>query len=261
MKSNVTETLIRRGCVALAAVALTATAGIAHAANLASNGSFETWSGGTNSSEFGTRFPSQTLAGWSTSAYAFVFTPSDPNATSEFGADDVALWGPGNGGITPPVLGPSPDGGNFVAIDGSFTNNSSLLSQTINGLVAGQQTTVSFWWAAAQQGPAPGQGGFSGDTDEQFVVSLGGQTQSTAVINLPSHSFSGWQQVSMTFTPTSTSEVLSFLAVGHPDSSEPPMALLDGISVSQTPEPTSLALLATGLFSVGGVARMRFKKQ
>ena len=261
MKLNVIETLIRRGCIALTAVALTATVGTAHATNLASNGSFETWSGGTNSSEFGTRFPSQTLAGWTTDAYAFVFTPSDPNATSEFGADDVALWGPGNGGVTPPNLGPSPDGGNFVGVDGSFTNNTSLLSQTINGLVVGQQTTVSFWWAAAQQGPAPTQAGFSGPTDDQWVVSLGSETHSTAVINLASHSFSGWQQATLTFTPTATSEVLSFLAIGHPDSSEPPFTLLDGVNVSQTPEPTSLALLATGLFSVGGVARLRFKKR
>jgi hypothetical protein len=50
----------------------------------------------------------------------------------------------------------------------------------------------------------------------------------------------------MTFTPTSTSETLSFLAIGTPGG-VPPLALLDGVSLSDIPEPASWALLVSGL--------------
>jgi hypothetical protein len=66
----------------------------------------------------------------------------------------------------------------------------------------------------------------------------------------------------MQFTVPSgvTSEVLSFLAVGTPISpSEPPFALLDGVSLSDVPEPASWALMVTGLAGLIGVARWRRK--
>jgi hypothetical protein len=112
---------------------------------------------------------------------------------------------------------------------------------------------VSFYFAGAQQS------GNTGPTTDQFLVSLGSQTLSTPVLNDPSHGFTGWQLENLTFTPTSTSEVLSFLAVGTP-SGVPPFALLDGVTVSAVPEPASLALLSTGLIGLGGYVRSRFKK-
>lgn len=45
---------------------------------------------------------------------------------------------------------------------------------------------------------------------------------------------------------TSASEVLSFLAIGTP-AGVPPFALLDGVSISEVPEPGSLVLLGAGL--------------
>jgi hypothetical protein len=77
-------------------------------------------------------------------------------------------------------------------------------------------------------------------------VSLRNQTQYTPVIDLTSEGFSGWTQLTMTFTPTSTSETLSFLAIGTPGG-VPPLALLDGVSLSDIPEPASWALLVSGL--------------
>jgi hypothetical protein len=267
VKTNLNYRLFIRGTVALAAFVFATSS--AHA-NLVTNGSFEGWSDGTTSSQFGSRFPGQTLTGWNDNGgYDFVFTPSDPDADSQYGGQDVALWGPGNGGVGPATLGPSPDGGNFVAIDGPFNSppNGAALTQTINGLVAGQQYVVSFYWAAAQQGPAPlgtpPQAGFTGPTTEEFDVSLGGQTIDTSVLTNVSMGFSGWNQATMTFTADTTgSELLSFLAVGTPTANNaPPFALLDGVSLtSATPEPSSLALLATGLLSAGGFVRSRFKK-
>lgn len=209
----------------------------------------------SNSSEFGSRYPSQQVTGWTTNGYNFVFLPGTADttgATGEFG--NVQLWGPGNGSSN--GLTSSPAGGNFLALDGAFDQGP--VSQTLTGLTVGEATTVSFYYAGAQQY------GFTGDTTEQLAVSLGGQTLYTPVLNDPSHGFTGWQFETLTFTPTSTSEALSFLAIGTP-SGVPPMTLLDGISVSTAsspvPEPTSLALFGTGLAGISGILRSRLKRR
>jgi hypothetical protein len=60
-------------------------------------------------------------------------------------------------------------------------------------------------------------------------------------------------QATMTFIPTSTSEVLAFLAVG---TGAPPMLLLDGVTLA-SPEPASWAILVTGLLALGLIVRRR----
>jgi len=136
-----------------------------------------------------------------------------------------------------------------VAADGAFQVGA--ISQTISGLNVGQQYTVGFDWAAAQQH------GFTGATTEQWKVSLGGQTQSTAVYNNANHGFSGWMHESFTFTATTGSEALSFLAFGTP-SGEPPFSLLDGVTmVAAVPEPETWALMLCGMGLIGGLQRRR----
>ena len=195
----------------------------------------------------------QAVTGWQSAGYNFVYLPGTADTTGAIGAYGIIkLWGPGDGsnnGFTG-----SPNGGNFLALDGNFSVGA--VSQTVTGLTPGEAATVSFYFAGAQQY------GYTGATTEQLSVSLGSQTFSTAVLNNPSEGFTGWQAESYTFTPTSSSEVLSFLAAGTPDGF-PPMSLLDGVSVSQNspvPEPSSLALLATGFAGVSGLVRRRFKK-
>ena len=203
-----------------------------------------------NSSEFGSLYPSQQLTDWTGMGYSFVFTSAA--AATQGVADSygtLALWG-GNG------LTASPDGGNFLGMDGAFEDGS--ISQRITGLTVGSPTTVSFYYAGAQQSS------YNGATTESFKVSLGSQTLSTPILDNANHGFTGWQQVSLTFNPTSTSEVLTFLAQGTPNG-EPPFTLLDGISVSNTvnaaPEPSSLALLGTGILTAGGLLRRRIGKK
>jgi len=76
---------------------------------------------------------------------------------------------------------------------------------------------------------------------------------------VPNHGFSGWTQQTLTFTATSTTEVLSFLAVG--DVAVPPFLLLDGVTVDEyTPEPGSVFLVLSGLTLLGGVTRFRQKR-
>ena len=186
---------------------------------------------------------------WNVTGLAFLFGPNSsslsgtnadlPNGAPGFfgSGGGFCLWGPSSGsgcfggsatnnGLT---IGPSK--GNFLAMDGALhdTNNVPLrasISQTITGLTPGVPVTLGFDWAAAQQTS------FSGANTEQLQVSLGTETESTAVVNNTSHGFVPWMHEDFTFTPTSTSELLTFLAIGTPEvgtgSAGPPFVLLDG---------------------------------
>jgi hypothetical protein len=254
MKSELISSVLRRSSATLATLALAAIITPAHAAplELVQNGGFETLTNpGLGSAEIGTQGSGQNVTGWTSTGYNFVFTPGTVDTT---GSNPVGLtlWGPNNGGAAGNTLGASPDGGNFIAMDGAYQIGP--LSQTITGLTAGQTYTVSFYWAGAQQH------GYTGATTEQFEVGFGSQTQDTGVLDNVSQGFTGWQEDSFTFTADGSSDVLSFLAIGTPNG-VPPFSLLDGVSVvAATPEPSSLALLATGFFGVGGLLRSRFKK-
>ena len=71
----------------------------------------------------------------------------------------------------------------------------------------------------------------------------------------PSTILTGWQHQALSFQATSTSQVLQFLAVGTP-SGAPPLVFLDGITITETPEPGALGLLGLGVLMLG-VARLR----
>jgi PEP-CTERM motif len=253
MNSALQNTLRRSRTAAFTALAMATLAAAAHADNLVVNGGFETVSQPGVSAQFGTG-QSQQVSGWTTSGYNFVFASGAADTTGASGNNgNVQLWGPGNGSANG-LPASSPNGGNFLALDGNFEVGA--VSQMINGLTVGDPTTVSFLFAGAQQAS------FTGPTTEQIEVSLGSQNQFTSVLDNTSEGFTGWQSESFTFTPTSSSELLSFLAIGTP-SGVPPMSLLDGVSVSgasPVPEPGSLALLSTGLIGLGGFVRSRFKR-
>ena len=231
------------GCVALSFAAAEA-----QAYNLVTNGGFEQTTNGAG------QMGSVTNAtGWVTNGYNFIFTPGSADSTgvpsSQYG--NLQLWGPGNGGDPSNTLGVSPDGGNYVGADGAFQVGA--ITQTITGLVAGQQYSVGFDWAGAQQE------GFTGPTTEQWIVSLGSQTQSTAIVSDISHGFTGWTHTTFTFTADGSSDVLSFLAAGTPDG-EPPFSLLDGVTMTAVPEPASMAIMGTGLAALGFIRRRRARK-
>ena len=217
--------------------------------NLVQNGDFETTTM-TSPSQINTT----NVANWSTgngsndSAYNFIFGGNTADTVGSYTPEYngyVTLWG---SQTTGPALGASPTGGNFVGADGAF--QVAPITQTIGGLVAGDQYSLTFYWAGAQQN------GFSGNTTEQWVVSFGGQTQSTAVVNNLSHGFTGWMQQNFTFTADGSSDVLSFLAVGTPDG-EPPFSLLDGVSLVQdVSEPATAGIVVAAMLGLGFV-RMR----
>jgi len=253
---------VRKGILlAGALIAAAAVAGAASAADLVTNGGFES-NGGNGQLGYNT-----SATGWSVSS-----TPSDPQTSYVFlwstsnsslsgttadttGAlgwqGTVALWGPDNGGSWVGSM-LSPNGGAFIGEDPVYDNSSPAITQTITGLTASDNYFVTFDWAAAQQT------GFTGATYDTWTVDLGdAATQTTSQINLANKAFSGWTPVTMEFTADESSEVLSFVANGGPSSSLPPFALLDGVSVVPVPEPATWAMMLLGVGALGASLRMR----
>jgi hypothetical protein len=236
---------LRQAAVAGLSALAWSTLTISARADLVTNGGFETTTNGPG--EFDTSFTQ--APGWTSSGYNFIFAPGAADTTGSYTPQyngNLLLWGP-NLGSNNGLPATSPAGGNYVAADGAFEVGA--ISQTINGLTVGDSYTLSFWWAGAQQD------GFTGPNTEQWDVSLGSQTQFTAVVDNASHGFTGWHYQTFTYTATSASEVLSFLALGTPNG-EPPFSLLDGVSLDPTavPEPGSMALMLGILGFMGGVA-------
>ena len=241
-----------------AATCLTAMPSYANPINLITNGTFTS----TTMSGDG-QIPTNGLTGWvnndyngSTSVgYNFLYLPGTADTTA-----GLQLWGSNNGGLN--VLTNSPAGGNMVGMDGAYQQGT--LSQTLTGLTIGTEYYVSFYFAGAQQH------GFTGITTEQFAVALSASSTALAptstcattgvqcTINLTNQSlgFTGWNFQGFTFTATSATDTLSFLALGTPNG-EPPFSLLSGVSL-QIPEPGSVFSLLAGL---GSLILLRRRKQ
>jgi hypothetical protein len=233
----------------LSATALTAAlaaGACAHASTSFTNGSFEQTLSGLGGINYG----GTQATGWyvPNGGYSFIFDADAANGSGVANGEYVGglgLWSTGNGGVDTIVA--SPDGGNFIAQDGAFEQ--APINQDITGLVVGKTYSVGFDYAAAQQI------GYSGATTDLWNVSLGGgAAQSTPVIDLPSHAFSGWSYDSFRFVASATEETLSFSAVGTPGG-EPPFALLDGVTFSGAPEPATWVMMILGLGGLGAAAR------
>jgi hypothetical protein len=149
----------------------------------------------------------------------------------------------------------SPNGGNFMGLDGDPAANGSL-DQTITGLTSGKTYNLTFDWAGIELFNRTGYDSI------QLTGSLGGDPFATSVYlnTAPAGqpgSFSGWMTANFTFTADSTSEVLSFLAVGTPAGNLPPFALLDGVSLTAVPEPSTWAMMLVGFGGLGYAAYRR----
>lgn len=241
----------------------------ARAANLVTNGGFESFSsqapGGAPSQLSGGAGgggPGYTdLTGWTNSGYTYLFGPGLADSTGsysgEYSPGYLSLYGPQNG-VSNGLPATSPDGGNFIGSDPAYQTGP--ITQTISGLTPGHTYKVGFDWGGAQQTS------FNGATWEGWQVSLGGQTLTTTpasenafhpgTTDNVSHGFTGWFHQTLFFTATSATEDLAFTALGGPDG-VPPFALLDGVSMNAVPEPATWTMMIVGIGGIGGIARRR----
>jgi hypothetical protein len=235
--------------VALSA-ALALSAGAASAAQFVTNGGFES-SSYVHNTQFGASFGGQGVTGWtglgndgSGQHLEFFYqggTQTSQNATNQYGDPQGYFY--------PTFNALSPQGGNFVGLDSDIAYDGQI-SQTINGLTIGGTYTLSFYWAGAQLINR------SGDTTDALHVTFGGDAFNTATVPVASGQFSGWMKETHTFKATSASQTLSFLAFGGP-TGLPPIASVDGVSLTGAPEPATWAMMLTGFGGLGALLRRR----
>ena len=260
-----------------AAAILAALSMPAFAANLVTNGSFETnfgagqfnqtlpgSAGGQNANHPGTTASGWTVIGTNANypdGYAFLFKNNNSFTTSNGSVGPTSGSANPSGSPTLPLWGNSqdgsPDGNYFYGVDSTY--HPSALTQEIGGLVDGRTYTLTFDYAAAQQFD------YDGNTIDDWVVTLGGQQIATTNLKLPSHGFSGWFTDSVSFTYEGEGQnpgLLSFVNLGMGGcnaqfkncapvdpaaSGGPPFSLLDGVSLTgSAPEPSTWAMMFIG---------------
>lgn len=189
-----------------------------------------------------------TVLGWSApdypTGYDFLWnggTADTTGATGFFG--NVTLW----------TSTPAPGGG--ATVGGIAAFHDGPISQLVN-LTPNRPVTITFSWAGAQQK------GFNGTDMVGWDVSLGSRTQATKLVEVPSHGFTGWQTASFTFTPTSSSEKLSFLAAGQGPDHEV-FSLVSGVRATQAvvPELSTWAMMLLGAAGLGYAGLRRARRE
>ena len=143
------------------------------------------------------------------------------------------------------------DGGAFLVLDGD-PGFSGAISQTVTGLVAGHEYQLSFYWAAGELADRTGYQHRRANRQlrrrrlSPHPTFVNSHPFDDNPLNLPGD-FSGWELMKLDFTAHSTSQVLSFLAVGTPAANLPPVAFLDGVHLVEVPGACGLGPDAAGL--------------
>jgi hypothetical protein len=155
------------------------------------------------------------------------------------------------GYLTPPVP-LSPQGGNFMGLDGTSGFDGSIY-QTINGLVVGETLTLSFYMATAQECCA------TDPTTDTVTVTLGDQSYTTPKISTPGGGTTPWALYTNSFTYDGVGNILTFVNAGE---GTPPYALIDGVSLTSggmpgTPEASTWVMIVAGFAGMAFCARVR----
>ncbi len=254
-------TVIAGACVAAPAFATT---------NLIDNGQFTSvHNGGVGQQNWDANGVTYGATAWINREFApdvigfnFLFADGNAGSTGVFGA--VKLWTAANGGSNSwDGLSSAGANQNFMALDGA--ERTSAITQTVNGLTPGDQYTLFFSYAFAQQYTFDGPTVQSLHAFVQPTFDASTPSWTSATVNLPNHAFSGWAQANTTFTATAASEVVAFLAEGSP--AIPPFALVGDVTLladqsgpPAIPEPAVWTLLLGGFAGVGAVRWRRRRK-
>ena len=240
--------------ILLTAGAIVALAGAAQAGpNLVKNGSFEQNNlTPTSLDGFKAAHPGINVVGVQVDGHL----PGFGNTVTDWSSD---ITGPYSAGYNRYFFdGDSPDGegvGAFMVLDGD-PNFTSPFQQSISGLTVGQQYNLQFYWAG---GELSNRTGFE---TIKLTGSFGASAFTTETFNNTkpvgiTGDFSGWRLEKFSFKATSTSQLLSFLAAGTPANNLPPVAFLDGVSLTAVPEPATWAIMLMGFAGLGAALRAR----
>lgn len=148
-------------------------------------------------------------------------------------------------GLVPPQT--AVNGENFFSIANIDAGpNTITLSQTISGLVVGQQYQISFYDSIAvycdDESLASSSWKVSlGSESFQKSSSLAGTPESALEDGQWNYNIYPWQHSVFTYTAQSASELMSFVGIA---SGDPIQIYLDNIVISEVPEPSSIAIAA-----------------
>jgi hypothetical protein len=232
------STLMKIPSAFASALALALSVGSAHATQFITNGDFSGATGKINGTTVG--------SGWTSTGYNFVFSDGSVKAGG------IKLWTEADGGANT-WNGLTVSGtGNFAALDGKYQTGP--IKETVTGLTVGKTYELTFDYAFSQQY------GYNGATIQSLAADIGGVSWDSGDFNVANHGFSGWQSAKVTFTATSASEVLSFLATGNLP--VPPFALVSDVSLTAAvPELSTWAMMLVGFAGLGFVGYRRGKNR
>lgn len=120
------------------------------------------------------------------------------------------------------------------------------LSQTITDTVAGQTYLVSFWVSKNPDG---------GDSTRTGTFAAGGKDFAFSYDRPNDRANMNWQQVSYAFTATGTNTLIAFSADASAGCCWGPV--IDNVSITAVPEPTSWAMMIGGFVLAGAAVRRR----
>ena len=143
------------------------------------------------------------------------------------------------------------NGAEWPAEDGYYSLD---LNGTIHGRVfqtfdtiIGQEYSVSFWTAGNWDGAV--------DVPRSFNVTINDTVVSQYSLTYPGSLWTGWTQESLSFEAQQSATTLSFVSTTYGTDVFGPV--LDNVSVTLIPEPSSLALVFLGVFCCRGFSPAR----